>query len=231
MKQKRNDRLKTRPTLPYSSIFAKNSIHYFGIPTQCPIKRSGWKMKMPLFLQAAPGMSLEKGIWCPVQALGTIKCSKSENSSVFPQISPCSFLECWWKKERDTERPCRIRPLGVTVLSRIRPAPLTQTLTHCNKMVSRWGIYCSRMLGIALLWRHREGLVLHWVSLSSGGWLMAEATTLKLFTKFLTQMSQQTPTLPEFVWTQFFYYPKTVSFLLLFFFLQMPTTARVPKSK
>lgn len=181
---------------------------------------------MPLFLKAAPGMSLEKGIWCPVRALGTIKCSKSENSSVFLQISPCFCLECWWEKERDTERPCRIRPLGVTVLSRIHPAPLTQT--HCNKMVSRWGIYCSRMLGIALLWRHREGLVLHWVSLSSGGWLMAEATTLKLFTKFLTQMSQQTPTLTDWVWLNpIFLLPQnSLVFAVLFFFLQMPTTAR-----
>lgn len=31
---------------------------FFYSPTQCPIRCSGWEMKMPLFLQAAPGMSL-----------------------------------------------------------------------------------------------------------------------------------------------------------------------------
>lgn len=69
------------------------------------------------------------------------------------------------ERERETERAYRIRPLGVTVLSRIRPAPLAQTraLTHCNKMVSRRAIYCSRSLGLAfsLSWQHREGPVLH----------------------------------------------------------------------
>lgn len=72
------------------STNTKKALHqFFGSSTQCPIKCSGWKMKMPLFLQAAPGMSLGEEFDAPYQALGTIKCSKSENSSVFPKISPC----------------------------------------------------------------------------------------------------------------------------------------------
>lgn len=180
------------------------------------------------FPAGSPRHVIRRGIWCPVQALGTIKCSKSENSSVFLQISPCPWLKCSWEREREreTERAYRIRPLGVTVLSRIRPAPLAQTraLTHCNKMVSRRAIYCSRSLGLAfsLSWQHREGPVLHWVPLCRDGWLMAEATTLELLTKSnFSQRRQSWPQLwlpSSFLEPSGFICPKLQTPLPFFFF-------------
>lgn len=120
--------------------------------------------------------------WCPTQVLGTITCSKSEKSSVFPpkKNSACPWLERFRdRKGEETQRPCRIRPLGVTVLSKICLAPTHTHIKHTHthmlsaKMVSRRGIYCSRTLGSAFsqLWRHIEGHVLH-LSSCLQGWMI-----------------------------------------------------------
>ena len=130
------------------------------------------------------------------------------------------------ERAKERERAYRIRPLGVTVLSRIHPAPLAQTraLTHCNKMVSRRAIYCSRSLGLAfsLSWQHREGPVLHWVPLCRDGWLMAEATALELLTKSnFSQRRQSWPQLwlpSSFLEPSCFICPKLQTRLLFFFF-------------
>lgn len=100
---------------------------------------------MPLFPEAAPGVSLGEEFDAPVRALGTIKCSKSENSSVlgpkFHRVldsAVCVFLfYFFFLRQKGESGADRIRPLGVTVLSGIRPTvpptpPLldTHTRTH-----------------------------------------------------------------------------------------------------
>lgn len=141
------------------------------------------EMKMPLFLQAAPGMSLGEEFDAPCKRLELSSAVKVKTHQFFLQISLCPWLKCSSEGGRGVYR---IRPLGVTVLSRMRPAPShKRALTHSNKMVSRRGIYCSRTpdLAFSRSWRHREGPVLHWLAFSRDGWLMAGATTLELFTK------------------------------------------------
>ena len=53
--------------------------------------------KMPLLLQAARGMSLGEEFDAPHQRLELSSSVKSENSSVFLQISPSPWLECEWE--------------------------------------------------------------------------------------------------------------------------------------
>lgn len=93
------------------------------------------------------------------------------DSAVCVFYSPHPFFFLWEKGESGADR---IRPLGVTVLSGIRPATLlrpphthtqTRNQSHCNKMVSRRGIYCWGALAWPGSARHREGLVLRRVHL------------------------------------------------------------------
>lgn len=154
-----------------------------------PISCSGWEMKMPVFLQAAPGMSLGKEFDAPSKRLELSSAVKVKTHQFLSKSHCVLDLSVCGKRrrreEKDSDGACRIRPLGVTVLSRIRPAHRhTNTRANtANKMVSHWGSHCSRTLGLALSWLHRECLVLRQIPLSRDGWLMAGATTSELFTK------------------------------------------------
>lgn len=121
-----------------TNILKKHSIHFFGLLHPMSNQMLRLEDENATFPAGSPRHVIRRGIWCPVQALGTIKCSKSENSSVFLQISPCPWLKCWWEREGEieSERAYRIRPLGVTVLSRIRPAP-SHKHTHSHT-VTKW---------------------------------------------------------------------------------------------
>lgn len=82
------------------------------------------EMKMPLFLQAAPGMSLGEEFDAPYKHLelsSAVKVKTHQFSSKFHHVLDSSVRESG--RESATERAYRIRPLGVTVLSRMRPAP------------------------------------------------------------------------------------------------------------
>lgn len=75
---------------------------------------------MPLFLQAAPGMSLGEefdALYKRLELSGAVKVKTHQFFSKFHHVLDSSV------HERGRERAYRIRPLGVTVLSRIRPAP------------------------------------------------------------------------------------------------------------
>lgn len=99
----RNDWLegiKTAATLQYSAVpnalsfKKKHCIHFLAFP---PNVQSDAQVgdENATFPAGSPRHVIRRGIWCPIQALGTMKCSKSENSSVFLQISPCPWLKCY----------------------------------------------------------------------------------------------------------------------------------------
>lgn len=93
--------------------------------------------KNPLYLKVALGMSLR-------QRVHKNKPSKSKISSVFLQFffSKTPVLLPRWQ-------PCGIRPLGVTVLSKIPIAPTDRHPHMHSEMVSHRGIHCLGMFGLA----------------------------------------------------------------------------------
>lgn len=87
-------------------------------------------MKMPLFLRAAPGMSLGEKFDAPYERLelsSAVKVKTHQFFSKFQHVLDSSVGEKesgrGRERGRETGRACRIRPLGVTVLSGICPAP------------------------------------------------------------------------------------------------------------
>lgn len=107
---------------------------FLGSPAQCPNRRSGWKMKIPVFLEAAPGMSLGKEFDALCKRLELSNAVKVKTHQFFSKFHHVLDSSVCGRGERDMETACRIRPLGVTVLSRIHPAP-----SHKHSLtVTKW---------------------------------------------------------------------------------------------
>lgn len=91
-------------------------------------------MKMPLLLQAARGMSLGEEFDALYKRLELSSAVKVKTHQFSPNFTVS--LTQVFVGERETERAYRIRPLGVTVLSRICPAPLHKHM-HSHT-VAKW---------------------------------------------------------------------------------------------
>lgn len=91
---------------------------------------------MPVFLQAAPGMSLGKEFDAPSKRLELSSAVKVKTHQFLSKSHCVLDLSVCGKRrrreEKDSDGACRIRPLGVTVLSRIRPAH-RHTNTHKHR--------------------------------------------------------------------------------------------------
>lgn len=93
--------------IPIARTFKKkHGIHFFGSPTQCPIRCSGWKMKMALFLQAAPGVSLGEefdALYKRLELSSAVKVKTHQFFSKFHHVLDSSVCVCERKRERNRE--------------------------------------------------------------------------------------------------------------------------------